>query len=173
MNSAFYKPSDMNKTLTILCGIPGAGKSSIANGIKSSLGNCVIASADQYWYALGGGEYKFHAPYLADAHLYCEKKVMLAVEEERHVVIDNTNLRLEDIEKWVNYAPASYDVRLALIKCPVEKAIMYGLHKVPADKYPRMQAMFDALLSKYEGVRSPYQRIAGRYIEVTVIDNKR
>lgn len=173
MTAVFFKGNDMNKTLTILCGIPGAGKSSIANGIKSTLGNCVIASADQYWYALGGGDYKFHAPYLSDAHLFCEKKVMLAVEEDRHVVVDNTNLRLEDIEKWVNFAPQSYDIRLALIKCPVDKAMIYGLHNVPADKYPRLQGMFEALLSKYEGVRSPYQRIAGRYVEVSVIDNRR
>ena len=58
----------MNKTLFLLRGLPGSGKTTLANQLGGSL-----VEADRYFMVYG--EYKFDAAKLKEAHAWCRNQV--------------------------------------------------------------------------------------------------
>lgn len=102
------------KTLTILRGIAGCGKSTLANRMKSEDPNIVICSADDYW--IKNGQYVFEAANLGKAHYVCLLKATRAIESGKDVIIDNTNLSLSDFKKYIDLAEAnSYSVKIITV----------------------------------------------------------
>jgi predicted kinase len=95
------------KTVIIPVGLPGAGKSTYAEGLKEDYcsKDFVKVSADDYFVALGNGEYAFDPRKLGEAHKSCQNLFKQALEKGVHMVyVDNTNLMREHRKFYVDLA---------------------------------------------------------------------
>lgn len=102
------------KVLFIMRGIQGSGKSTIAN----NLGN--ICSADDYFKTI-----KFSPELLKNAHNYCYDKARKYMEDNTDkIVIDNTNSRISEYNKYIELAlEFSYKIVILEIYCPDRKHV--------------------------------------------------
>lgn len=78
----------------------GAGKSTKARELADQF-DATICAADDYW--MKDGKYCFEADKLPLAHGECFEKFKKCVREGKNVIIDNTNLKFEDIQKYVDF----------------------------------------------------------------------
>lgn len=78
----------------------GAGKSTKAKELAGQF-EATICAADDYW--MKDGKYCFEADKLHLAHAECFEKFKKCVREGKNVIIDNTNLKFEDIQKYVDF----------------------------------------------------------------------
>ncbi|MDD3925690.1 MAG: AAA family ATPase [bacterium] len=93
----------MKKTLYILRGLPGSGKSTIAGRISDGRG--VILSTDEYF--MDGELYNFNPSRLGAAHKWNLSRAILSMDKGiTPVIIDNTNVRLRDAERYIKAAVA-------------------------------------------------------------------
>jgi len=80
----------MEKSLIVLRGLPGSGKSTVAK-----LFNAPICCADDYVYV--NGEYMWTPQRAARAHILCQAKCeSLMKKNESIIVIANTNVKARD-----------------------------------------------------------------------------
>jgi predicted kinase len=85
------------KTLTIMRGAPGSGKSFKAKQLAK---DGVICSADDFFMELGKGQYQFNPSLLPQAHKQCQDKALQAINSGiSPVVIDNTNTSLWELKQ--------------------------------------------------------------------------
>ena len=89
------------KLLLILRGLPGSGKSWFANYICEEY-DFNICSADYYFNTRDG--YKFDKEKLQSAHDFCLDSSNRHMLNLHKVVIDNTNSKLSEYEKYINLA---------------------------------------------------------------------
>jgi predicted kinase/2'-5' RNA ligase len=103
------------KTMYIMRGLPGSGKSSLADSI---VGNGVKFGADDYFEQ--DGEYKFDHDKLPNAHLWTQRRASDAAKiGTSPIVIDNTNVTRHDIKPYVQIAKDNgYDIQIAMPKTP-------------------------------------------------------
>jgi predicted kinase len=87
------------KSLIVMRGVPGSGKSTFV----SKLVGYTVVSADYYFDVMGN---KFDISRLGDAHKLCMKQFLNAIMGGENVVVDNTNINLEDIAPYVAVGPA-------------------------------------------------------------------
>lgn len=85
----------------IMRGYPASGKSTLAHEIKSKNENTEIVSADDFW--MHDGKYLFDVKLLPKAHEECFEKFKKFVRNGTNVIIDNTNLRYKDIQKYIDH----------------------------------------------------------------------
>ena len=86
------------KTVTILRGLPGSGKSTYA---KNHHNGAVICSADSF-FVDEQGIYHFQKLRIGDAHEHCLNQFIAAVlVGESDVVVDNTNTCQWEYEKYI------------------------------------------------------------------------
>ena len=77
----------MEKYLYILRGVPGCGKSTVANSMRE----IKVIEADEYWYDKKGN-YKFDRLRLKKAHLDCQRRCIEAMQKNtKRICIANTN----------------------------------------------------------------------------------
>jgi len=131
------------KTLILLRGLPGSGKSTFAK----SLGGIHI-EADQYF--MENGEYKFDAAKLKYAHQYCQKQTQAWMSHDGtqvnadKIIVSNTFTM-----EWemVPYFGLAKDYGYQLV-CLVVENRHGGVneHGVPADKLEQMKNRFEIKL---------------------------
>lgn len=80
--------------------IPGAGKTTKAKELSKEY-SAIICSADDYFEE--DGKYNFNPSKLGQAHQECFDKFKDSISKSKNVIIDNTNLRPQDIEKYLDY----------------------------------------------------------------------
>ena len=100
----------MTKTLIIMRGLPGSGKSTRA---KELLGKGIIHSTDSYLTDPNTGEYKFDPNKIKDYH---QKNLEAAIQSMQDgvspVIIDNTNIQRWQYQKYIDAAEEhGYDVK--------------------------------------------------------------
>jgi len=88
-------------TVTILRGVSGSGKSTIAN-MLTQLG-AVVVSADKYFIQPFGG-YVFDPAKLKQAHEYCYDMLRMELLSGNDVIVDNTNTTEKEIAKYLEFA---------------------------------------------------------------------
>nr|CAD7257736.1 unnamed protein product [Timema shepardi] len=92
-----------SKTMFIMRGLPGSGKSCIAHAIHTTYKNSVICSEDDYF--ICNEIYEFNQDKLHEAHISCKDKAKKACEDNINVVIiDNTNIRQWEMEYYFDLA---------------------------------------------------------------------
>lgn len=84
----------------IMRAYPGAGKSFKANELAQEH-DAVICSADDFH--MKNGRYEFDLKNASLAHKTCFEKFKKNVNEGKNVIIDNTNIKFEDISKYIDY----------------------------------------------------------------------
>lgn len=136
----------MSKTVYILRGLPGSGKSTEASKIAKDP-ESVICSADNYF--IKNGKYTFNAKELPNAHYFCAKLFMQALKDGVNcVVVDNTNIKKRDYRDYLAYAEQyGYTVKVVVVggfsAADVEIYHNRNTHKVPKDVISRMASQFE------------------------------
>ena len=130
---------ETEKTVTILRGISGAGKSTYTN---KHLSHAVVCSADHYF---GHGKnYRFDASKLGAAHNQCFELFKEAVNAGKpDIVIDNTNTMLKEFKRYIEYAEQhGYKVHVVRLVVDPKIAAKRNVHDVPPSKVQQMQDRF-------------------------------
>jgi predicted kinase len=129
----------MSKSLIILRGLPGSGKSTVAK-----LFNAPVCCADDYVYV--NGEYMWTPQRAARAHMLCQDKCKTLMKEGKQViVIANTNVKERDIRVYSKMAEQFGYIVFSLV---VENR--HGgknEHGVPEEKLKDMEQNFSIKLT--------------------------
>ena len=130
----------MEKTLIILRGLPGAGKSTLTKKLESDHGvEAVVCCADDYFYY--GKEkipenYNWDGEKLFAAHKSSLQKCEDAIEEGKELIIsDNTNIHLRDLKPYAEMAKESgYKIEVhSIVGMSAEESAKFNTHNVPLD----------------------------------------
>jgi predicted kinase len=135
------------KTLILLRGLPGSGKSTFANYMFSNN----IFEADHYFYD-EDRNYNFDASKLYEAHKYCQLRVEHAMEANlisggvyfSEIVVSNTSTTEKELEPYLELAK-KYDYQV--VSLIVENR--HGnksVHNVPEETIERMKQRFSIKL---------------------------
>lgn len=96
-------------TLYIIRGLPGAGKTSVANALA---GNSPVHSADDYFYEIGDGTYAFDRNLLGKAHGQCKARVEgNMLELSPSIFVANTFTTQKELNTYIKLAE-TYNYRV-------------------------------------------------------------
>ena len=125
------------KTLILVRGLPGAGKSTFAK----TLGGIHI-EADHYF--MKDGEYKFDASKLKQAHECCRTSTEGWMVEGYNIVVSNTFTQEWEMETYYELAKRyDYQVHSLIVE---NRHDGVNEHGVPADKLEQMKNRFEIKL---------------------------
>ncbi|KAL2094661.1 hypothetical protein ACEWY4_009380 [Coilia grayii] len=142
------------KTLYILRGLPGTGKSDRAWELQQRFGGEII-SADDYWPRNKVGHYRVIPGELHKAHMWARNEGLKAMDREVDpVIIDNTNMTHWDMYPYVLMAfNRGYWIKFKVMKDTWHVSLedLYSINKkrIPFSTLERMK-------SKYQPVRHIY-----------------
>ena len=133
-----------------MVGIPGSGKSRLAEQYVRKYKGVTVVSADDFFICRTTGEYKFDATQLALAHANCMNRYINAVTTMGNgdiVIVDNTNMQHWE---WMNYRDLAKmlgcKVEFHVFECDhlwqVRLCAARNSHKVPLDVVARMAANY-------------------------------
>lgn len=131
----------MEKTLIILRGLPGSGKSTVAKIIQPK--DKLICTADDYF--MQDGIYKFDPRKLGQAHSACQSKARNAMSIGfDNIVIANTNTTEKEMQVYFDMAK-EYDYRVVSLIVENRHGNI-NIHDVPDNKLELMKQRFDIKL---------------------------
>ena len=123
-----------DKQVKVMRGIQGSGKSTYAKLLRQCAHEAgqlpMIISADDYF--VGPDGYKFDINNLGEAHKWCMRNFLQYLQDGMSpVIVDNTNINLEDISPYVAVGQAlGYDVEIIQVNTPPEIAAGRNVHGV-------------------------------------------
>jgi len=129
----------MNKTLFILQGCAGSGKTTLAKKMVAEGKAEGYAEADT-WMTNEKGDYCFDPQKLGYCHKMCHDLVELAMLGERNFIQANTNLRRRDVNTYINLAE-KYNYKVVIIKL---NSFFGSIHSVAPDKIAAMKSQMDS-----------------------------
>jgi predicted kinase len=129
----------MNKTLILLRGLPGAGKSTLAQQLGG-----VHIEADHFFINLAGS-YKFDPTKLKDAHAWCVSKTEHCMELSlENIIVSNTFTQEWEMENYYELAKQyGYTVHSVIVENRHEGV---NIHNCPPETIDRMEARFEIKL---------------------------
>ncbi len=135
------------KTLIILRGLPGSGKSTFADFLSENFldeyGNIPICSADNFF--MKDGKYIFDKSKLHAAHQRCHLDVDQAMfQMEPIILLSNTNTTDKEMEPYFELAK-KYDYRVFSIIVENRHG-NDSIHNVPNDTIDKMKNRFSVKL---------------------------
>jgi predicted kinase len=124
--------------LYLLRGLPGAGKSTIGQNLKT-----VNFEADQYF--MKDGQYKFDPTKLRDAHEWCQNKVKnCMVEGIKDISVSNTFTQEWEMQAYIDMASAyGYMVFSIIVE---NRHGGKNTHNVPSETLEKMKNRFELKL---------------------------
>ena len=145
------------KTVYILSGIPGCGKSKLAKSLAFGRFSAIV-STDNFFIDNTTGEYKFDIKQTAVAHSTCMNKFIDCIYNDiiDTIVVDNTNIRHYEIVNY--YFLAKMNNCNVNIRCfvaatidDIKKCIDRNIHGVPPETILTM-----ALNHEYQKFKDMY-----------------
>lgn len=144
------------KQVSIYRGIPGSGKSTIAeeeqrNAIASghSVSYC---SADKF-FEDQNGIYTFEAKLIGNAHVYCMRRFIDGIIHLKRdmIIVDNTFTQVWEYTPYLSIALSEgYDIKIIEVKCDQQVAFKRQTHGVPAEHHKRMADRFQKVLPQHK-----------------------
>lgn len=129
----------MNKTLYLVRGIPGSGKSTFAKQLDG-----FIREADMYFINREDGSYNFDPSKIKDAHNWCREEVESIMKEEENVIVSNTFTQEWEMDAYYQLAKQyGYKVFSVIVENRHEGVNQHG---VPQDKLEVMRNRFEIKL---------------------------
>lgn len=127
--------------LTLVRGLPGAGKSTVARALADTL-RMTHVEADMYFEQFNGGT--FDPTLLTRAHEWCYDTAQRALEDGQSVVVANTFTR-----KWelIPYVLMGRRVKAQLQLIEVQGPFA-SVHKVPSKPYAAMVSRWEQITLK-------------------------
>lgn len=136
------------KTLFIVRGLPGSGKSTFANYLWN---NYAICEADKYFIDKETGEYRFDRSKIRDAHAWCQEQVETRMKDNQvnpqyypEIVVSNTSTQEWEMEPYLKLAEKYGYTVFSLIVENRHNGI--NQHGVPADTLQVMRDRFEIKL---------------------------
>ena len=132
------------QSLTIVRGVPGAGKSEFANFLALGKDKVVVLSSDNYFIDPKTKEYKFDAKKLAANHERCFQEAFSYLEAGYSVIVANTFTKETEV--------APYKELAAQFKCRFNSIIVehrhtgQNIHNVPEETIEAMRRRFSIVL---------------------------
>lgn len=127
-------------SLTLIRGLPGSGKSTIAKRMQTS--NTVHLEADMYF--MLDSEYKFDPSKLSDAHNWCQKMTSQALREGSDVIVSNTFTTAWELKFYFDLAK-----QFGLVPTVIVAQNQFAnVHGVPAEALKRMRDRFQYDISE-------------------------
>lgn len=130
------------KKLILMRGLPGSGKSSLAQSLDG-----LVLSTDDFF--TKKGVYKFNIRAVGIAHGWNQKRAQKAMESgEELVIIDNTNIQAKEMKPYARMAKEfGYEIEIMEANTPhqfdVDKLAQYNKHNVPKDKIQEMMDKYE------------------------------
>ena len=130
------------KYLILVRGIPGSGKSTVAN-LLSENGKYPVCTADDYH--MINGKYEFKYENLGYAHRKCQEKAADSMKNGyEKIFVANTNVKITELNEYYNLAEKYNYVVVSLI---VEnRHDGKSIHGVPDEKIEQMKENFNIKL---------------------------
>jgi predicted kinase len=135
------------KTLYIVRGVPGSGKSTFAEALVGH--DFLVCEADKYF--MVDGEYKFDATKLKQAHEYCRNLVETYMKDSlvneqfyREIAVSNTFTREWEMQAYVDLAKKyGYRVFSVIVE---NRHGGVNVHSVPEEVLEAMKERFEVKL---------------------------
>jgi predicted kinase len=128
------------KTMILIRGLPGSGKTTFANFLQSLGENVAICSADHYFEDPVTGEYKFDDSKLRQAHISCQQHAEFEMTQGNTVVISNVNARTREMKIYEELAEKyEYQVFHIVVE---NRHGNKSIHNVSDDLLEKMRARF-------------------------------
>lgn len=128
------------KTLYIVRGVPGSGKSTFAQSL-----DCPVFEADQYFIDSETGEYKFDGSKIKLAHNWCKLRVEHSMEDDfQKIAVSNTFTQEWEMDAYYELAKQyGYRVFSLIVE---NRHGGVNEHGVPEDKLEIMKNRFEVKL---------------------------
>lgn len=127
----------MGLTITLVRGLPGSGKTTIAKAISAETGAKHL-EADMFF--MENGVYLFDGNKIKEAHGWCQRNASDSLSQGHCVVVSNTFVKKWEMDAYCAMA-ATYG---ANVKVLVATGSYGNLHEVPEDVVARMRANWEA-----------------------------
>lgn len=131
------------RTLYLIRGVPGSGKSTFAQNLKKAGLVAAVFEADQF-FINGKGEYEFDPRLLHQAHTHCQDRTALYLKGNISVAVANTSTTEKEVEVYRKIAEETGSKFVSVI---VEnRHDGKNVHNVPEDKLLQMKRRFSIQL---------------------------
>ena len=131
------------KTVKIIRGISGVGKSTYVMMNKMIADKSIVCSADEY-FVNEQGQYEFDGRKIPMAHQWCWGKFIDAIGEGRNIIVDNTNTQPWEYENYIKLAKLfDYEVEIIHITpkgLTNEELAKRNTHGVPLESIEQMRS---------------------------------
>ena len=130
------------KELFLLRGLPGAGKTTLANSIGGTW-----VEADHY-FLNENGEYEFDASKLKYAHKWCQDSVEESMNfQSNKIIVSNTFTQEKELEPYYQLAEKyGYKVFSLIVENRHGESEDTNTHNVPKETIQKMRARFSIKL---------------------------
>jgi predicted kinase len=148
MKVSAKKNKQMPKSVIILRGLPGSGKSIFAkervSQIRENGYSAEIHSADNF-FTNENGEYNFIGEKIGEAHATCFSQVENAFKNDiDYVILDNTNIQLWNFANYIRLAEKyGYSIEVRRFNTNIETSVSRNIHGVPQSTIEKMAQSFE------------------------------
>jgi predicted kinase len=111
------------KTMILMQGIPGSGKSTMVDSLCRRFGyaTTAVCSTDDFWYD-ENKVYRFDSARLGAAHQWNQDRATLAMKRGETVIVDNTNIKREHVAPYL-VAAAKHGYEVQVVRVAVDPTL--------------------------------------------------
>jgi hypothetical protein len=138
-----FKEKESLKTMYIIRGLPGSGKTTLAKQLLS-LPNSKMFEADTF-FINEDGKYLFNKEFLHQAHKGCQKDVLNALSNNvMNIIISNTSTTEKEVQPYLEMAKVfGYKVHSIVLE---NRHLNSSVHNVPEENLYNMKERFSIKL---------------------------